>query len=212
MTQVDDLSRSLAAFDQNTSLVLVVEMSEASWLVAGLVPGVDRQPLKKLEPDPSALLRLLERWQAEAMKAGQTIGRVTLAYEGLVEDTRENHPQGPDSTLVSPAATLGQLRSSLVLLAGHEGKRMGGSFLLDPTRRQRRGDDRRVARRALGLHRHRRRHPRPVTEPAVVRAGHQRRPSRRCWDANRVQHLPKRYNRCGGKMAGRGVIGIRSCL
>jgi len=59
MTQVDDLSRSLAAFDQNTSLVVVVEMSEASWLVAGLVPGLDRQPLKKLEPDPRALLRPL---------------------------------------------------------------------------------------------------------------------------------------------------------
>ncbi len=81
MTQVDDLSRSLAAFDQNTSLVVVVEMSEASWLVAGLVPDVDRQPLKKLEPDPNALLRLLERWQAEAVKTGRTIGRVTLAYE-----------------------------------------------------------------------------------------------------------------------------------
>jgi len=81
MAQVDDLSRSLAAFDQNTSLAVVVEMSEASWLVAGLVPGVDRQPLKKLEPDPSALLRLLERWQAEAEKTGRTIGRVTLAYE-----------------------------------------------------------------------------------------------------------------------------------
>jgi len=81
MTQVDDLSRSLAAFDQNTSLVVVVEMSEASWLVAGLVPGLDRQPLKKLEPDPSALLQLLERWQAEAEKTGRTIGRVTLAYE-----------------------------------------------------------------------------------------------------------------------------------
>ena len=62
MTQVDDLSRPLDAFDQNTSLVVGVEMSEASWLVAGLVPGVNRQPLKKLEPDPSALLRLLERW------------------------------------------------------------------------------------------------------------------------------------------------------
>ena len=48
MTQVDDLSRSLAAFDQNTSLVVVVELSKASWLVAGMVPGVDRQPLKKL--------------------------------------------------------------------------------------------------------------------------------------------------------------------
>lgn len=81
MTQVDDLSRSLAAFDQNTSLIVVVELSEASWLIAGLVPGVDRQPLKKLAPDPDALLRLLERWQAEAVKAGRTIGRIALAYE-----------------------------------------------------------------------------------------------------------------------------------
>ena len=63
MTQVDDLSRSLTLFDQGTSLIVVVELSEASWLVAGLVPGIDRQPLKKLAPDPDALLRLMERWQ-----------------------------------------------------------------------------------------------------------------------------------------------------
>jgi transposase len=38
MTQVDDLSRSLDTFDQDTSLTVVVEMSKASWLVAGMVP------------------------------------------------------------------------------------------------------------------------------------------------------------------------------
>jgi transposase len=81
MTQVDDLSRCLTAFDQNTSLIVVVEMSESSWLVAGMVPGVDRQPLKKLDPDPDALLRLLERWRAEAVKTGRTIERIVLAYE-----------------------------------------------------------------------------------------------------------------------------------
>src|SRR5208337_4186420 len=81
MTQVDDLSRSFVAFDQPTSLTVVVEMSQSSWLVAGMVPGVDRQPLKKLEPDPDALLRLLERWRAEAVKTGRTIGRIILAYE-----------------------------------------------------------------------------------------------------------------------------------
>ena len=43
MTQVDDLSRCLVAFDQNTSLTVVVEMSEASRLAAGVVPGIDRQ-------------------------------------------------------------------------------------------------------------------------------------------------------------------------
>jgi transposase len=81
MTQIDDLSRSVDAFDQNTSLTVVVEMSEASWLVTGMVPGVDRQPLKKLEPDPDALLRLVERWRSEAEKTGRTIERVALAYE-----------------------------------------------------------------------------------------------------------------------------------
>jgi transposase len=81
MTQVDDLSRSFVAFDQTTSLTVVIEMSESSWLVAGMVPGVDRQPLKKLPPDPDALKRLLERWRAEAVKAAQTIERIVLAYE-----------------------------------------------------------------------------------------------------------------------------------
>src|SRR6266404_3149131 len=81
MSQVDDLSRSLAAFDQNTTLTVVVELSEASWLVAGLVPAVDRQPLKKQEPDPRALLRLLERWRAEATKTGRMIERIVLAFE-----------------------------------------------------------------------------------------------------------------------------------
>jgi transposase len=81
MTQVDDLSRSLAAFDQNSTLTIAVEMSAASWLVAGMIPGIDRLPVKKLEPDPDGLLRLVERWRAEAVKAGRTIARIVLAYE-----------------------------------------------------------------------------------------------------------------------------------
>ena len=51
MAQVNDLSRSLTAFDPISTLVVVVEMSKTSWLVSGAVPGVERQPLKKLEPD-----------------------------------------------------------------------------------------------------------------------------------------------------------------
>ena len=56
-------------------------MSQSSWLVAAIVPGVDREPLKKLEPDADALLRLLQRWQDEAAKAGRTLRRVVVAYE-----------------------------------------------------------------------------------------------------------------------------------
>ena len=81
MLQVNDLSRSLASFDPISTLVMVVEMSKTSWLVSGAVPGVERQPLKKLEPDATALLRLIERWRMEAVRAGRPIRRIALAYE-----------------------------------------------------------------------------------------------------------------------------------
>lgn len=81
MPQRNDLSRSLAALDQNSTLIAVIEMSRSSWLVAGLIPGVERHPLKKLEPDEEGLLRLLRRWQDEAAKAGRTISRIAVAFE-----------------------------------------------------------------------------------------------------------------------------------
>lgn len=81
MKQVDDLSRSLAAFDQESALVAVIELSNASWLVAGTLPGVARRPLKKLDPDPTALKQLLTRWRSEAEAAGRPITRMIVAYE-----------------------------------------------------------------------------------------------------------------------------------
>ena len=72
---LNDLSRSLTPFDPNQTLIAVVELSKASWLVAGIIPGVERQPLKKLEPDENELLKLLERWRKEAEKAGHKIDR-----------------------------------------------------------------------------------------------------------------------------------------
>src|SRR4051794_37550396 len=81
MPQRDDLSRSLTAFQQDSTLVAVVELSRSSWLVAGIVPGIGRHPLKKLEPDEGALLRLLQRWRDEAAGAGRTITRLAVAFE-----------------------------------------------------------------------------------------------------------------------------------
>ena len=66
MTKVNELSRSLAALDQDTTLIAVVELSSKSWLVAAAVPGIERHPLKKLDPDASALLKLIERCRREA--------------------------------------------------------------------------------------------------------------------------------------------------
>ncbi len=81
MPQPNDLSRSLVPLEQDNTLVAVIELSQSSWLVAGTVPGVDRRPLKKLDPDEQALLRLLLRWQDEATRAGRTITRIAVAYE-----------------------------------------------------------------------------------------------------------------------------------
>ena len=52
MLQLNDLSRSLVALEQDATLIVVIEMGQSSWLVAGVVPGIKRQPLKKLAADP----------------------------------------------------------------------------------------------------------------------------------------------------------------
>ena len=77
----DDLSRSLVAFDQDSTLVAAIELSSKNWLVGGLVPGLAREPLKKLPPDADGLLRVLQRWREEAVKAGRPIARICVAYE-----------------------------------------------------------------------------------------------------------------------------------
>jgi transposase len=59
----------------------VIELSLSSWLISGVVPGVTRQPLKKLGPDEAELLRLLRRWRDEAVRNGATIERIVVAYE-----------------------------------------------------------------------------------------------------------------------------------
>src|SRR5215213_6857191 len=81
MMQPKDLSRSGIPFEQDRTIVAVIDMSQSSWLVAAFVPGLDRHPLKKIEPDQEVLLRLLGRWREEAIRAGRDIERVTVAFE-----------------------------------------------------------------------------------------------------------------------------------
>ena len=91
MPQANDLSRCLTALDQDSTLIAVIEMSQSSWLVAGIVPGIERHPAKKLEPDPTALLRRLQPhgtspWakgsrRAEAERSGRKINRIAVGFE-----------------------------------------------------------------------------------------------------------------------------------
>jgi transposase len=81
MAKHNDLRRSLVAFEQDSTLVAVIEMSLSSWLVAAIVPGLERHPLKKIGASEDGLLGLLRRWRDEATKAGWMITRIVVAYE-----------------------------------------------------------------------------------------------------------------------------------
>ena len=81
MPQKNDLSRSLVALEQDSTLICVIELSGASWLIGAIVPGVGRDPLKKLAPDEVELLKLIGRWRDEAERSGHRIARLVVAYE-----------------------------------------------------------------------------------------------------------------------------------
>jgi transposase len=81
MPLANDLKKSLVALEQDSTLIAVIELAQASWLVGGIVPGVEREPVKKLDADPAAVLKLLHRWRDEATRAGRRITRITVAFE-----------------------------------------------------------------------------------------------------------------------------------
>lgn len=67
------------AFQADATLVAVIEMSLSGWLVAGLLPGVDRRPLKKMKPEENELAALSERWRAQPTVAARSIRRTVVA-------------------------------------------------------------------------------------------------------------------------------------
>lgn len=81
MPKPNDLSKSLVALEQGSTLIAVIEMSQSGWLVGAMVPGLAREPRKKLPADEAALLELLGRWRGEAEQAGAGITRMAVAYE-----------------------------------------------------------------------------------------------------------------------------------
>jgi transposase len=81
MSQAFDARRSLTALEQHSTIIAVIEMGQSKWLVSAVVPGIKRDPLKKLDADQDLLLKLLHRWRKEADQAGHPIKRVVVAYE-----------------------------------------------------------------------------------------------------------------------------------
>jgi transposase len=81
MSEPFEASKSLTALEQDHTIIAAIEMSQSQWLVAAVVPGFKRQPLKKLDADKEALLKLLHRWRDEACKVGCPIKRIAVTYE-----------------------------------------------------------------------------------------------------------------------------------
>ena len=72
---------STTTLDQDSTLVVVLELSARSWLVGARVPGVGRLSWCALAPSAEALAGWLGTTKARADAAGRTVARVVLAYE-----------------------------------------------------------------------------------------------------------------------------------
>ena len=70
------------ALDYDSTLVLAIELSNISWVLAAQVPGLPRVKAKQsIEPTAEALLAAVDRYRDRARAAGRTVQRVVATYE-----------------------------------------------------------------------------------------------------------------------------------
>src|SRR5215204_2792272 len=68
--------------DYDRTLVLAIELSSKSWVLAAQVPGLSQVKAKRtIEPTKEALLEALASYRARAAAAGHQIERVVSIYE-----------------------------------------------------------------------------------------------------------------------------------
>lgn len=71
--------RSFVALDQDSTVIAVIEMGLAGWLVAGIVPGVHCHPLNCAGSGTASAATL--PMEAGSRKGGKPITRITVAFE-----------------------------------------------------------------------------------------------------------------------------------
>ncbi|HXO00812.1 MAG TPA: hypothetical protein VN900_02065 [Stellaceae bacterium] len=82
MTEFFDAHRPATAFDHDSTLVVAMELSGKSWQLGAVIPGVSRRPKTGVKArDMNEVMRVVDRWKAEAVRAGKTIARIVVAYE-----------------------------------------------------------------------------------------------------------------------------------
>ena len=71
-----------AAPDYDNTLILAIELSNASWVLASQVPGLPRVKAKRsVEPTAEALTTAIDVYRDRARKAGHAVKRVIAIYE-----------------------------------------------------------------------------------------------------------------------------------
>src|SRR3982750_5033706 len=81
MTQHSHITAS-NGLDYDRTLILAVEVSSRSWIVAAQVPGLRQKGAKQqLAPQADALMAAVEGYKRRAAAAGMVVDRVIVTYE-----------------------------------------------------------------------------------------------------------------------------------
>lgn len=68
--------------DYDQTLVLAIELSTKSWVLAAQVPGLSQIKAKRtIEPDKNGLLAAIDGYRTRAAAAGRSVKRVIASYE-----------------------------------------------------------------------------------------------------------------------------------
>ncbi|GGB97650.1 IS110 family transposase [Novosphingobium endophyticum] len=75
-------SNSAESVQYDTTLVLAIELSSKSWVLAAQVPGLPKTKAKRtIEPDKLALQSAIDSYRVRAAAAGHSVDRVVATYE-----------------------------------------------------------------------------------------------------------------------------------
>ena len=82
MTQTLTAASKSVALDYDNTLVVAIELSNVSWVLAAQVPGLPRLKAKRsVEPTVEALMAAINGYRNRAREAGRMVERVVAVYE-----------------------------------------------------------------------------------------------------------------------------------
>jgi transposase len=82
MTQAPGAVRIPTVVDYERTLILAIELSNTSWVLAAQIPGLPGVKSKRsIKPTPEALMAAIDGYRVRAEKAGRNVNRVIAVYE-----------------------------------------------------------------------------------------------------------------------------------